>query len=88
MSRAHARGCYASRPAILDASSTAMNNTAQTKVERNLRLASLLVIAGLFLQLITLFSNHPLAFMAFIFVGSPLVLAGVLVYLWSLVGQS
>ncbi len=61
-----------------------MNETLQLKVENKLRLASTLVIAGLGLQLLTFLSNHPLAFLAFIFIGSPLVLAGTVLYLWSL----
>ena len=65
-----------------------MNDTAQIKVEHRLRLASALLLAGLGLQALTLFTNHPLAFLGFIFVASPLVLAGIIVYLWSLIAHS
>jgi hypothetical protein len=37
------------------------------------------------IQLGTLFRVHPLAFVAFVVVGCPLIGAGVLLYLWSLV---
>jgi hypothetical protein len=65
-----------------------MNDAAQTEVERRLRLASALLLAGLGLQALTLLTNHPLAFLGFIFVASPLVLAGIVVYLWSLIAHS
>jgi hypothetical protein len=55
-------------------------------VERRLKLASSLLIAGLAVQLATLFWDHPLAFLAFIFIGSPLALAGIAAYLLSAVG--
>jgi hypothetical protein len=49
-----------------------------------IRVAGLLVGLGLIVELVTLLWNHPLSFLAFAFVGAPLVLAGVLVYLVSL----
>ena len=54
-------------------------------VERRIRWASLLVGAGLLVQLGSLLVNHPLAFVAFLMVGCPLVLAGIVLYLFSLV---
>jgi uncharacterized membrane protein len=57
----------------------------QTKTERKLRLAAVFLLAGLAVQLATLLVTHPLAFLAFTFIGSPLVLAGVVLYLWSVV---
>jgi hypothetical protein len=54
-------------------------------IENRLRLAGILIIIGLVIQLATLFWNHPLTFMAFIFVGSPFVAAGIVLYLFSLV---
>ena len=57
----------------------------QTKTERRLRLAAVFLLAGLAVQLATLLVTHPLAFLAFTFIGSPLVLAGVVLYLWSVV---
>ena len=57
----------------------------QTSTERRLRLSAAILFAGLGIQLATLLVNRPLAFMAFILVGSPLVVIGVGVYLWSIV---
>lgn len=51
-----------------------------------LRVAGLLVIAGLAIQMATIAWTHPLAFLAFLGVGTPLVAAGVLLYLFSLPG--
>lgn len=54
-------------------------------IETRIKWASLLISAGLVIQVGTLFRIHPLAFIAFVVVGSPLIGAGVLLYLWSLV---
>lgn len=53
--------------------------------EKRLRLASLLVCLGLLVLLLTLVKIHPLAFVAFTVIGLPLVAAGVLVFLYSIV---
>lgn len=55
-----------------------------TPIEQKIRWAGLLVVAGLLVQLLTLSWSHPLAFMAFLIIGCPLTLAGVLLYLISL----
>ena len=57
-------------------------------VERRLRLASLLVSLGLLVLLLTLVRIHPLAFVAFTVLGLPLVAAGILVFLYSIVVQA
>jgi hypothetical protein len=62
--------------------------TAQPTIEKRLRLAGILVFVGLAIQLGTFLVNHPLSFMAFIFVGSPLVIAGAGIYLVGVVLQS
>ena len=62
-----------------------MTIDAQTSTERRLRWAAAILFAGLGIQLATLLVNKPLAFIAFILVGSPLVLIGAGVYLWSIV---
>ena len=62
-----------------------MTHEHQTRTESSLRRAAAFLFIGLAIQLSTLLVNHPLAFMAFIFVGSPLVLIGALTYLWSVV---
>jgi hypothetical protein len=54
-------------------------------IESRIKWASLLIGAGLLIQLGTLFRVHPLAFVTFVVVGCPLIVAGVLIYLWSLV---
>jgi hypothetical protein len=54
-------------------------------VESRIKWASLLIGAGLLIQLGTLFRVHPLAFVAFVVIGCPLIGAGVLLYLWSLI---
>jgi predicted membrane channel-forming protein YqfA (hemolysin III family) len=62
--------------------------TEQRKIEKRLRLAGSLIFVGLAIQLGTFLVNHPLSFMAFIFVGSPLVVAGAVMYLVGVVLQS
>ena len=57
---------------------------AATPIERRIRWAGLIISLGLVIQTCTLFWTHPLAFMAFLLVGCPLVAAGLLLYLYSL----
>ena len=64
-----------------------MMTEAQTATERRLRLAAAILFVGLGIQFATLLVNRPLAFMTFILVGSPLVLIGAAVYLWSIVSH-
>jgi hypothetical protein len=52
--------------------------------ERRIRWASFLVGAGLLVQLGSLLIVHPLAFVAFLMVGCPLMAAGIVMYLFSL----
>ena len=54
-------------------------------IESRIKWASVLIGAGLLIQLGTLSRVHPLAFVAFVVLGCPLIGAGVLIYLWSLV---
>ena len=54
-------------------------------IERRIRRAALLIGAGLVFQSVTLWVEHPLAFVAFAAIGCPLVAAGVVLYLVSLV---
>jgi len=54
-------------------------------VEKRLRWAGLLIALGLVVQLLTFMWIHPLAFIAFAAIGCPLVAAGVLLYLYSIV---
>ena len=54
-------------------------------IERRVRLAAILICLGLAVLLLTLVRVHPLAFMAFILMGCPLVVAGILLFLYSIV---
>jgi hypothetical protein len=54
-------------------------------IERRLRLAGLLIAIGLIVQLTTFIWIHPLAFIAFAMIACPLIAAGILLFLYSLV---
>jgi hypothetical protein len=54
-------------------------------LEKRLRWAGLLVALGLVLQLGASMWIHPLAFVTFLLVACPLVVAGMLTFLWALV---
>ena len=56
-----------------------------TKTERRLRIAAILVGAGLLVALISMLWNHPLSFMLFLFAGVPICAAGSIVYLLTIV---
>ena len=56
-----------------------------TALERRIRWSGLLIVAGLLLQLFTLPLTHPLAFVGFVVLGCPLVAAGMLFFLYTLV---
>jgi len=56
-----------------------------TRVEKRIRLAGLLICLGLVVQMVSLAWVHPLAFLAFLLIGCPLVGAGIVLYLWALV---
>jgi len=63
-------------------------NAARTPlVERRLRWAGVLIAVGLIIQLTTFLWIHPLAFIGFAAIGCPLVAAGVLLFLYSLVSH-
>ena len=56
-------------------------------IERRIKWASWLIGAGLLVQLGSLLVVHPLAFVGFLMVGCPLLLAGIVLYLLSLVHE-
>jgi hypothetical protein len=56
-------------------------------IERRIKWASVLIAAGLGVQLLSLLRTHPLSFVAFLIIGCPLVAAGIGVYLVSLVAS-
>jgi hypothetical protein len=57
----------------------------QIGIQRLLRIASVLIILGLGLEVISLLWFHPLSFVLFAFVAAALIGLGILVYLASLV---
>ena len=57
-----------------------------TPIERR-RASGFLISAGLFIQILTLCWTHPLAFMSFLLIGCPLVAAGILFFLYSLLAH-
>ena len=60
-------------------------NSQPTKIERRIRLAGMLLIAGLLVELVTLRWSHPTAFLFFLLLGGALMALGIAVYLFSLV---
>ena len=56
-------------------------------IERQIKRGGLLIALGLAVQLLTFVSVHPLAFVVFLLVGCPLVAAGIVLYLYSLVAH-
>ncbi len=56
-----------------------------SQVETRIRLAATLICAGLLVLLLTLIRIHPLAFVVFAVIGCPLVLAGIFLFLYSIV---
>ena len=58
-----------------------------SSIELRIRWSGMLIVLGLFIQILTLLWTHPLAFVAFLLVGCPLVGAGILFFLYSLVSH-
>jgi len=56
-----------------------------TRMERRLRLSGTFIVIGLVLQGLTLLKIHPLAFIAFLGIGTPLVAVGIVLYLLALI---
>ena len=56
-----------------------------TQLERRLTEAGLLIAGGLMVEIVAAGFVHPLAFVTFLLVACPLVLAGMLLFLWTLV---
>ncbi len=56
-------------------------------IERRIQRAGMLIVLGLVVQLVTFIWTHPLAFVAFLLFGCPLIAAGVLLYLYSLIAS-
>ena len=60
-------------------------NAGEPHIHRRLRVSGVLIILGLAVELLSLIRIHPLAFLGFLFVGGGLLIAGVVLYLYSLV---
>jgi polyferredoxin len=56
-------------------------------VEKRLRWAGALIGLGLLIQLLSFIWIHPLAFITFAVIGCPLVVAGVILFLYSIVSS-
>lgn len=56
-----------------------------TTPERRVSNCAVLIETGLLIQLVSLLWSHPLAFVVYLVVGTPLVAAGALLFLWSLI---
>lgn len=54
-------------------------------MDRRLRVSGILIVLGLLVEALSLMRIHPLAFLAFLFVGGGLLVAGIAIYLYSLV---
>ena len=54
-------------------------------IQRNIRWSGRLIVIGLVVQMLSLLFTHPLAFVCFLMAGCPLVAAGILFFLYSLV---
>jgi predicted membrane channel-forming protein YqfA (hemolysin III family) len=54
-------------------------------MQRRLRLAGMLIVLALLVEVISLFWTSPIAFLVFMFAGGLLLTIGILVYLYSLV---
>ena len=59
--------------------------TMRTPLEKRLGYAGLFIVTGLIVEIAASSFIHPLAFVAFLLVACPLVVAGMLLFLWSLV---
>jgi hypothetical protein len=59
--------------------------TQAIKIERRIRLAGILLIAGLLVEFVTLRWSHPTAFLFFLLLGGALMALGITIYLFSLV---
>ncbi len=57
-------------------------------IERRIRVAAALLAAGLVAQLVSFLWIHPLAFMAFLLIGLPLVAAGIVMFLLAILKAS
>jgi predicted membrane channel-forming protein YqfA (hemolysin III family) len=57
-------------------------------MDRRLRVAGILIVLGLVVEALSLIRIHPLAFLAFMFIGGALLIAGIGIYLYSIASAS
>jgi hypothetical protein len=62
--------------------------TTATQTERRLRISGILIALGLLVEALSLVRIHPLAFLGFMFVGGGLLVAGIAIYLYSIVSAA
>jgi len=67
---------------------TGITTEVQPAILSRLRTAGLLLMAGLIVELLSLFWTHPLAFMAFIGIGCVLMGIGIVIFLWMLLSST
>jgi len=58
------------------------------RMDRRLRVSGILIVLGLLVEALSLIRIHPLAFLGFMFVGGGFLVAGIAIYLYSLVSVS
>jgi len=63
-------------------------NVNELKMTKRLRVSGCILLLGLLVEAFSLFWNHPLAFIAFATLGMFLILGGVALYLFSLLGYT
>lgn len=59
-----------------------------TKRQRRLRMSGILIMLGLLVEALSLIRIHPIAFLAFMFVGGGFFVVGILIYLLSIASPS
>ena len=59
--------------------------TGPAAIERRLRISGLLIVLGLLVEGLSLIRIHPLAFLSFMFIGGGFLIAGIAIYLYSVV---
>jgi hypothetical protein len=59
--------------------------TLELQLFRRLRVSGALIIVGLLVELLSLLRIHPLAFLSFMFIGGGFLIAGIVLYLFSIV---
>lgn len=62
--------------------------TRGTQIEGRLRISGFLITLGLLVEALSLVRIHPLAFLAFMFIGGAFLFAGMVTYLLSIVSTS